>query len=287
MANVLVLGSNGMLGSMVARVLRESGHSVFTTDRDGSADNIRFVVGLDPVSDVLKKVPDISFVVNAIGIIKPRINESSAESRRTAINVNGMFPYELADAAEHARAHVIQIATDCVYSGATGNYTESHLHDPTDVYGKSKSLGEVPSTSVLHLRASIIGPEIGRQTSLWEWVRSQPENANINGFTNHRWNGVTTYHFGRVCAGIIEHEVRESGVRHLIPADIVTKASLVRDIAKASQRNDIVINEVEAKDEIDRTLSTDDAHFSSNLWRYAGYDSAPSVSQMVHETPLA
>lgn len=286
MAKVLVLGSNGMLGSMVVRVLRESGHEVVSTDRDGSVHNLKFDVGSDSVVSLLRSVSGLSYVVNAIGIIKPRINEVSATSRQTAIHVNGLFPYELAAAAEEVGAHVLQIATDCVYSGAKGKYAETDLHDPSDVYGKSKSLGEVPSDSVLHLRASIIGPEIGRQTSLWEWVRSQPTGAKINGFTNHRWNGVTTYHFGRVCAGLIDTGSRASGVRHLVPSDIVTKAELVRDIAVASQRKDIMVEDVEAKDEIDRTLSTDDPPFSAGLWQMAGYVTPPTVSQMVHETPL-
>lgn len=286
MSQVLVLGSNGMLGNMVSRVLLDAGHSVVLTNRDGSGNNISFDAVKDSIADVLARVPRLSYVVNAIGIIKPRINESSAESRRVAIRVNGEFPYELAEAAESCGAHVLQIATDCVYSGLEGSYTESSLHDPTDVYGKSKSLGEVPSSSVLHIRASIIGPEVGRQTSLWEWVRHQPENASINGFTNHRWNGVTTFHFGRICEGIIKNEMRQSGVTHLVPADVVTKASLVRDIATASGRHDIAVNDVAANDAIDRTLATQDQEFNSILWAQAGYKSIPSVTQMVHETPL-
>jgi dTDP-4-dehydrorhamnose reductase len=38
---------------------------------------------------------------------------------------------------------IFQIATDCVFSGSKGNYNEKNLHDAFDVYGKSKSLGEI------------------------------------------------------------------------------------------------------------------------------------------------
>ena len=38
---------------------------------------------------------------------------------------------------------VIQIATDCVFDGLKGNYTEDDKHNAIDVYGKTKSLGEV------------------------------------------------------------------------------------------------------------------------------------------------
>ena len=56
-------------------------------------------------------------------------------------------------------ARVLQIATDCVYSGAQGAYVETDLHDALDVYGKTKSLGECQEPNVYHLRCSIIGPE--------------------------------------------------------------------------------------------------------------------------------
>lgn len=284
--DVLVVGANGMLGHMVEKVLRQKGLSVLSTSRDpSSGGNISF----DAVSDLIGTIVQTTsprYIVNAIGIIKPRIDESNAESVRTAIRVNGLFPYDLSDAASSVGAHVIQIATDCVYSGTGSFYAEDALHDPTDVYGKSKSLGEVPADNVLHLRASIIGPEAGRSTSLWEWVRGNPEGAKLNGFTNHLWNGVTTYHFGLLCAGLISAGDRSSGVRHIVPADAVTKAELVRAIAAASGRSDLTVVDVEAAMAVNRTLSTLDADFNQVTWASAGYSVPPGVVQMVAETPL-
>jgi dTDP-4-dehydrorhamnose reductase len=276
-----------MLGHMVEKVLRQKGLSVLSTSRDPSTGgNISFDVGADSIETVVQTTSP-RYIVNAIGIIKPRIDESNADSVRAAVRVNGLFPYELSDAARSVGAHVIQIATDCVYSGTGSFYAEDALHDPTDVYGKSKSLGEVPSDNVLHLRASIIGPEAGRSTSLWEWVRGNPEGAQLNGFTNHLWNGVTTYHFGLVCAGLISSDDRSSGVRHLVPGDAVTKAELVRAIAAASGRGDLEVVDVEAATAVNRTLSTLHTDFNSMAWRSAGFSSAPGVVQMVAETPLA
>ena len=284
--DVLVVGANGMLGHMVERVLRQKGLSVLSTSRDpSSGGNISFDVATDSIKDVVKTTSP-RYVVNAIGIIKPRIDESNPDSVRTAIRVNGLFPYELSDAASAVGAHVIQIATDCVYSGTSSFYAEDSLHDPTDVYGKSKSLGEVPADNVLHLRASIIGPEAGRSTSLWEWVRGNAEGAQLNGFTNHLWNGVTTYHFGLVCAGLISSENRSHGVRHLVPADAVTKAELVRAIANASGRDDLAVVDVEAATAVNRTLSTLHTDFNQAAWASAGHSVPPGVVQMVVETPL-
>lgn len=286
MQPTLILGTNGMLGSMVRKVLETEGISVVGTCKNPSdSSNVKFDAETDTVEDLIASVrPD--YIVNAIGIIKPRINEQSMPSRMTAIRVNSVFPHNLVAACERHGSRLIQIATDCVYSGVQGLYGESALHDATDVYGKTKSLGEVQSSQALHLRASIIGPELGRSSSLWEWVRGQSHGASINGFTNHRWNGVTTYHFGRVCAGLIKNHSNLSGVHHLIPGDIVNKHQLVTAIALASGRSDITINPTEAKDTIDRTLKTERPEISLTLWKMAGFASPLGIEEMVRDTPL-
>lgn len=286
MKRVLVLGNNGMLGSMVSHVLDQHGHTVLNTSRSGAGASFPFTVGNDSIRTLLEGFTSLDYIVNAIGVIKPRINEADSASRVNAININAMFPHELANAAEYLSIPVIQIATDCVYSGLVGAYDEDAPHDPTDIYGKTKSLGEVPSNKVLHLRASIIGPEVGRQTSLWEWVRNQPKDASINGFTNHFWNGVTTYHFGLICNGIISSSSEINGKQHLIPTGKVTKAELVRCIAKKSGRNDIAINDAEAADAVDRTLSTNNEGLNKRLWSLAGFETAPTVEEMVNAVPL-
>jgi len=287
MTRVLVLGENGMLGSMVKKVLLADGVTTAGSARPsvGQTD-VTFDVEKDNWTDLKESLMGFTHVVNAIGIIKPRINETDPASRVTAITVNGLFPHHLAQVCEDLGIKVIQIATDCVYSGTSRLYNESAPHDPTDVYGKTKSLGEIPSPNVVHLRASIIGPEVGRQTSLWEWVRSQQHGAQINGFLNHLWNGVTTYHFGKVCSGIIQSGNFVAGNYHLVPGDIVTKADLVTEIARASKRDDIVVNRVDAKDTIDRTLSTLHETMNNQLWSQAGYLIPPTIAEMVHSTPL-
>lgn len=242
---------------------------------------VTFDVLTDDITDALETVGRPQYVVNAIGITKPHIDEADSASRQRAIQINSMFPHALAAAVGAYGGHVIQIATDCVYAGTIGNYDESAPHDPTDVYGKTKSLGEVPSPNVTHLRCSIIGPEVGRSTFLWEWVANQPEGATINGFTDHLWNGVTTQQFGRICAGLIQAGGTPGGTHHVIPGDTVTKAQLLRDIAEAAGRDDIIVNETEAPSEIDRTLSTNDPAFSEHLWQLAGHPAPPTIREMV------
>ena len=94
------------------------------------------------VSAIAEAIKGAEWVVNAIGIIKPYIHDDNPEEVETAIRVNALFPHFLGQAAEQTGAKVIQIATDCVYSGEKGGYVETDAHDALDVYGKSKSLGE-------------------------------------------------------------------------------------------------------------------------------------------------
>jgi dTDP-4-dehydrorhamnose reductase len=289
---VLVLGINGMLGSMVADVLSASGdHEVAGTLRPGAerppvADRLARVADLDaqagdvgPVLDEL--APE--WIVNAIGIIKPRIDESDPESVRRAIDVNGRFPYELADAAAARGARVIQIATDCVYSGRDGGYAEDAPHDALDVYGKSKSLGEAPTASVVHLRCSIIGPELTGHASLLDWALGQEQGGQVNGFTNHLWNGVTTYQFARVCEGVMRGSEPPASPLHVVPGDVVTKDELLRIIYDAYDRPDVTINPGPAAVPVDRSLATQHAGAVRDLWAASGYDEPPTVASMVSE----
>ena len=284
--DVLIIGASGMLGHMTENVLKSEGLDVKTTARNGGQGaDFEFDAETDQIGSILEETAP-RYVMNSVGIIKPHIVDTDQASVLNAIHVNSIFPHHLATEAKKVGAHVIQIATDCVYDGTKSFYHESSPHNPIDVYGKTKSLGEVPSDNVLHLRASIIGPESGRTTSLWEWVRNADPNSELNGYTNHLWNGVTTFHFAKVCTGLIARGARDSGVRHLIPGNDITKANLVREIARANGRNDIVVNDFEAHPAIDRTLATNFPEFSEALWAGAGYLEPPTIEQMVEETPI-
>jgi dTDP-4-dehydrorhamnose reductase len=283
MQKVLVLGALGMLGSTCLKVLsQEANLEVIGTSRDKNPKFIEFDVSKDDVSALLNKAKP-SWIINCIGSIKPHIDENVPSTVENAVKVNSEFPKLLARAAEGVSAKVIQIATDCVYSGTRGYYVEADLHDATDVYGKTKSLGEVPSSSIMHLRASIIGPEVGRSTSLLEWFLSQPDGAKLNGFINHFWNGVTTHVFAKICLGVIRSGEFQSGVHHLIPKDTVSKADLLRMFARAYNRGDVLISDYVTPNMIDRTLSTSDKEFNNNLWVQAGYEEPPTIEEMVFE----
>lgn len=293
MPKVVILGATGMLGRGVLQAFAGTKLELVGTTRDGqSVDGVpelpvtKFDALTDDVSALDSLVSSGDWVINCIGIIKPHIKDDNADQRRVAMIVNGLFPDQLARYAEAKNLRVIQIATDCVYSGLKGKYSEQDEFDALDVYGKTKSLGEVPSQTMMHLRVSIIGPEYGRSTSLFEWVRNQPQNAEIFGFTDHVWNGVTTFHFGKLCRGIVEHNEFVPGTIHVIPGSTLTKEVLVGAIAARAGRGDITVNPKASGKVIDRTLSTTNGDVVARMWQNAGYATAPTVEQMIQEMPL-
>jgi dTDP-4-dehydrorhamnose reductase len=284
MTNVWVLGANGMLGSRVAMEL-EGRQIKFVQISRASFGNYKLGEtqgqDLDLLTTLEHSFGKPTHIVNAIGVVKPRIDESSTESVLNAIQGNSLFPRSLGAYCEGSSVHLIQIATDCVYSGNKGDYRESDLHDPTDVYGKTKSLGEFSSQYLTLIRCSIIGRENENKYSLVEWVNSQSASASINGFANHNWNGVTTKVFGMIAAGIIQNKLEPVGRLHLVPKDRVSKFELVNLIKNELRRNDIEVNEFEAGVVVDRTLSTELMDLNLRIWESAGFGSPPTISQMI------
>ena len=291
MSTVSILGSTGMLGHSVVQ-----GFAGFAGTLTGSSKLVEtnsllhqsffLDATAHELPEALHKLGPTDYVINCIGVIKPYIVEDSAESRERALLINSVFPYALDALASDLGFKIIQIATDCVFSGAKGQYLETDLHDAIDTYGKTKSLGEVPSESMMNLRVSIIGPEAGRSTSLFEWVRNQPENSEINGYSDHYWNGVTSKGFARICRGLIENDGFVAGTYHLLPSDSMTKFDLVTEIANKSGRKDIKIMEVPSGQKVDRTLATINESLNAQLWVNAGYPAIPSISELVAEIEL-
>lgn len=287
---VIILGCTGMLGSMLLRMFAGKNNlDVKATYRNVNAlaslkrrypsiDYSQLDVEKASLRRIVVALEGAEWVVNAIGLIKPYIHDDNPDEINRAIRVNALFPHTLSKAVQETGSHVLQIATDCVYSGQKGQYRENDPHDCQDVYGKTKSLGEVFESHYYHLRCSIIGPEVQGHYSLLDWLLKHQQGAHINGFINHRWNGITTLQFARICLGIITNRrFSLSHVQHVVPADSISKADLLRLIAKEYKRDDLTVRNVQAPFSIDRTLSTHNTALNRKLWQMAGYDNPPTM----------
>jgi dTDP-4-dehydrorhamnose reductase len=292
---VLVLGASGMLGAMVLDVLsRDENITADATVRDEDTrehfqkrlPEARWhVLNAESADEeTLKTLFDgYNWIINCIGITKPYIRDENSAEVTHAVKINILFSHAVGNAALAVGAEVLQIATDCVYDGQKGAYRESEPHNAVDAYGRTKSLGEAVMPNVHHLRCSIIGPEPRKDIFLLAWLIKQPENATLNGFVNHEWNGVTTLHFALICQGIIGNRQELSHSQHIIPGDTINKCELLKTFAREYGREDITINPVEAGTVVDRTLDTRNETMNRVIWKSAGYHQPPGIKQMVKE----
>jgi len=182
------------------------------------------------------------YVVNCVGLTKAHIRAAEVTTVERAVRLNVLFPIALWRATAKIGVRVIQVATDCVFSGAQGGYLESSKHDALDTYGKSKSMGEVNSANFMHLRCSLVGPELaGRNSLFFEWVRKLDKGAVVEGYVNHSWNGLTSSAFGSIVAGIVKSGSFYPGVQHLVPEDSVTKSELIQMELDFLSRRDVKV----------------------------------------------
>jgi len=265
MSNILILGVSGMLGSMVFDYLSNNTElKVYGTVRDPKyLKNGVFLFDACNISQLERKEfleLKLDYIINCIGITKPFSRDDDPEGVKRAISINSEFPWKLSEYTKKYNIKVIQIGTDCVYSGKKGLYSESDKHDPLDVYGKSKSLGEVFNGSALIIRCSIIGPEFKEKKSfLLEWFLNQPKGGSIGGYEHHLWNGITTLQFAQLCEKIItsnsyENLVNKSSIHHYTPNNIVNKYELMSIFNDIFQK-ELEIDPVNKPDEkVDRTL---------------------------------
>ena len=268
MKRVVILGSTGMLGNAVGKYFlsKQNKYQVFLSYRNETVSYGENKFKFDPLVDSLDKIPACDYIINCIGIIKPHIEKN----RHDAIILNSLFPWRLAAHAEKNNVRLIQITTDCVFSGSKGGYDENSEHDALDFYGKSKSLGE-PDNAIV-LRTSIIGEELHNHASLISWAQSMKD-KDVNGFTNHLWNGITTNQYAKICENIIDNNLGTNGIYHVF-SNPVTKYELLDLISKKFNLG-LKIKGHQADVRVDRTLSTvKDLNIKLAI---------PSVAEMLNE----
>jgi dTDP-4-dehydrorhamnose reductase len=238
---VFVLGHQGMLGHVVARFLQQKGCEVVTSLlRYGGAARDALV----------ETVRDSScyWVVNALGRIKQK-----TEDPNELYLANSLFPLHLCTRLRPEQ-RLIHASSDCVFSGRRGHYSVADERDADDVYGLSKALGEAAAQSdrCWVIRTSMIGPELGKGWGLMGWFLCQ--SGEVNGYTNHLWNGITTLEWAEVACELMNGQLSAEGP--LIQAGTwpaMSKCEVLRLIGKAWGRA-VKVRPTEANEAVDRSL---------------------------------
>ena len=214
---IILFGSTGMLGNYVYKVLSEKYIVITITRKEFDIENDLW----SKLDNLLKKeYNDVQTIINCAGIIPQ--NRPILDYKKY-IRINTLFPHKLQELSVKYNYKFIHITTDCVFDGQKGNYNETDVHSETGIYGVSKSLGEPEDACII--RTSIIGEELLNKKGLLEWIISQ-QNKEINGYTNHLWNGVTCLTLADIIKDIIDNNKYWRGVRHIYSPNSVSKYEL-------------------------------------------------------------
>lgn len=274
------MGSNGLLGKNIMMEAEKKNLQTVPVSRHTIADLEQ------QLKDPLKFVENLQinkgdYIANALGVTRHRIESGAHGADPESVElVNSQLPLALGKLAKDIGFKVIQIGTDCVFSGKQGNYTESIPYDAEDVYGKSKAIGEA-APGIKVVRASFVGPTGSSSPYLWDWVQHQKPNAKIGGYSNVFWNGVTAEIHARLTVAIAKNRYPLEGTQHLVPADQVSKEQLVRLIAKASGRNDISIEPTLVENPKNMTLSTMHESINRELWKLISFGEVPTIEELI------
>jgi dTDP-4-dehydrorhamnose reductase len=279
----LVLGASGMLGNATLRYFAQSpGYSAVGSVRSSDAMNLlpqalhsHVICGfdldnLDGLVRLFARVrPDV--VINCVGAVKQL---ATGGDPLVAIPINSLLPHRLVRLCKAAGARLIHVSTDCVFDGAKGMYRENDVADATDLYGRSKLLGEVDDPSAVTLRTSFIGPELDGARGLLGWFLSQRNR--VRGFARAIFSGLPTVELARVMRDFVIPKPDLRGVHHVSAAPI-SKYELLSLIANIyGNLIDIVPDDALV---IDRSLD------STRFRGLTGYDPPawPDLVRLMHE----
>ena len=265
---ILIIGANGMLGSSLLRYLsKEATLEVLGTVRSLEAEKLLSCQGY---SNTIREVDIIDFhtlrsvvmkfkpayVLNCVGVIK-QLEQSKAPV--PSIEINSLFPHRIAKVCDEVGARLIHFSTDCVFSGIKGMYVESDIPDATDLYGRSKLLGEVDYGKHLTLRTSIIGHELGKAVSLVDWFLRQK--GSVNGYRNAVFSGMPTVYVAEFLQKYV-FGFDVFGLYHL-GVDSIDKYSLLKLIGEHYEVSTDILPYDDFK--IDRSLNSERLNSVTNF----------------------
>lgn len=236
---VLVMGATGMLGhTFFNQFCKLARYDVFGTARsilglehfftETERKRIRVNVDADNFDTVVRAMASIQpdIVINCIGLIKQLPIGGDPLS---AITINAQLPHRISLVCKSANSRLIHLSTDCVFDGQIGMYTESDIPSPTDLYGRTKLLGEVAYPHCVTLRTSIIGHELKGRLGLIDWFLSQEND--IRGFTHAIYSGFPTIEMARIITDFVIPNDELNGL-YQVSSNPISKYDLLRLVAK-------------------------------------------------------
>jgi dTDP-4-dehydrorhamnose reductase len=274
---VLVFGSTGILGVALMEALRKDNFfNSMGTGRNKSAD-ISFEIGENSLKSLLKnQKPD--YVVNCI------VAKQGNQSILKQIIVNSFFPLLLSIYSQFNKFVLIQISTNSVFRERQSLKYERSYPIPSTTYGFTKLLGEILCRNSIVIRTSFIGdtPDDPSRLSFFGKIKHAEVGASVSIGNNNLWNGLTSDAVALFILNLIKFNIDNHLPRkiHLISRETISKNELAILVKQRLDKKDIKIC-INLGITTDQTLSTDTLDLQRKVWKTAGLDSLPSISDQI------
>jgi len=219
---ILILGHTGMLGHMVKMYL-EQFYTVETISDRWGTEEFKTTI----------QESDADYLINCIGAIPQRTKN---------FDINWELPIWL---DQNFNGRIIHPGTDC------------EMDD--DDYGVSKAKATFwlmeNGLRTKIIKTSIIGYEVSGNASLMEWFLSNEDGSTVNGYTDHLWNGSTTYQWAKHSKIMIENWSKQMDLT-IIGTLATTKYDMLVSINSVFKRN-IEVNPHETSSIVNKCLELD------------------------------
>ena len=254
---VFILGCNGVVGHAVAMYFKEAGHTVHCSD-----------VAMAYDTEHLKKTIEelqLDAIINCTAIV----NQAAEEDKAGAAYLNAYLPHLLESLTAGTEIVVVHRSTDCIFSGAKGQYTLEDWPDAKSFYARTKAVGELNNDKDITIRVSLIGPAQDEEDgSLLNWFLQQK--GEVKGFANAIWTGLTTLEYAKTIERLLNQKAH--GVFQAAPKEPISKYELLRLFEKQFPGNRTI-------------LKVDNSRVDKSLVPFWGeYDiSTPSYEEQIKE----
>lgn len=212
-----------MVGHTIALYFMEHHHEVLGYDSiDGpfieqTTGNLHDEVCLHNCIDSFK--PDA--IINCTAVV----NQAAEEDKAEASFVNVYMPHLLEKWTAGSKTVVVHRSTDCIFSGARGQYTLQDIPDAKSYYARTKAIGELINEKDITIRVSLIGPALTESDgSLLNWLLQQE--GDVRGFANAIWTGLTTLEYAKTIENLLNQKAH--GLFQAAPLTSVSKYNLLK-----------------------------------------------------------
>jgi len=271
-----------MLGAQMAATFSNVDNKkfkLFHTSREKSKNKIFFDVFKEESYKNIKAIKP-NYIINCIGLIKPKILINSSKANIECLKINSILPMYLSNNFKNSK--IIHFSSDGVFNGVKGMYLENDKPSSNDIYGVSKMMGEVSNKNVMNIRCSIIGFEKKTNYSILNWFL-KVNSKKVKGYNDQFWNGVTALALSKICVGIIDSKLFRNGLFHIFSKNKVSKYELLCIFNKFLNNKGKEIKSVSSGNPINMTLASIHNKYILKIWKSSGYKSHPTIDYLIKE----